>query len=232
MTPSPRKGIGHRDVPAIAGHTQPREAERSLVGESSRLCQQRQLTDCQTHEPCAVRSATRSTATASSWAHCARTSAIKRPWWAQPRGLLERRGKQGVSMGPGNQGTWAAMAACLVMGAAGCTEADGQTRAAAQREPITWTACPGNFTQECAWVPLPLDPEHSDGQRLPIFVSRYRAKDGPADAQLWLLNGGPGDSGSAFKNLIERQLAALLPRVDFYVLEHRGVGESARLGCA
>src|SRR5262245_15012158 len=61
-------------------------------------------------------------------------------------------------------------------------------------EPIAWTSCPSDFAQECAWVPLPLDYDDPSGKTLPIFVARYLAKTKPATAQLWLLNGGPGDS--------------------------------------
>jgi len=96
---------------------------------------------------------------------------------------------------------------------------------------IEWAACPEDFLDECAWVPLPLDHDAADGVALPIFVSRRLASSGHANTQLWLLQGGPGGSANTFKDLIERQLAPLMPNVDFYLLEQRGVGESAALGC-
>ncbi|HET6338305.1 MAG TPA: alpha/beta fold hydrolase [Polyangiales bacterium] len=100
-----------------------------------------------------------------------------------------------------------------------------------KRDAIEWAICPEDFLDECAWVPLPLDHAEPDGPALPIFVSRRLASSGHGDTQLWLLQGGPGGSANAFKDLVEQQLAPLLPDVDFYLLEQRGVGESAALGC-
>jgi pimeloyl-ACP methyl ester carboxylesterase len=96
---------------------------------------------------------------------------------------------------------------------------------------IKWALCPEDFLDECAWVPLPIDSNEADGAALPIFVSRRLASDGDAHTQLWLLQGGPGGSANTFKDLVEQQLAPLMPNVDFYLLEQRGVGESAALGC-
>jgi pimeloyl-ACP methyl ester carboxylesterase len=101
-----------------------------------------------------------------------------------------------------------------------------------ERDSIEWAVCPEDFLDECAWVPLPIDHDDSDGAALPIFVSRRLASTGHGDAQLWLLQGGPGGSANTFKDLIEQQLVPVMPNVDFYLLEQRGVGESAALGCA
>jgi pimeloyl-ACP methyl ester carboxylesterase len=100
------------------------------------------------------------------------------------------------------------------------------------RDPIEWAICPEDFLDECAWVPLPLDHARPEGPALPIFVSRRLASSGRSDTQLWLLQGGPGGSANVFKNLVEQELAPLMPNVDFYLLEQRGVSESAHLGCA
>jgi pimeloyl-ACP methyl ester carboxylesterase len=96
--------------------------------------------------------------------------------------------------------------------------------------PITWAACPSDFASECAWIAQPLDHNDPLSRALPIFVSRRPARSGHAKAQLWLLQGGPGGSGNIFGNLTDG-LSQLLPDFEFYVIEHRGVGESARLGC-
>jgi len=80
-------------------------------------------------------------------------------------------------------------------------------------------------------VLLPLDDAKPEGEVLPIFVSRHLAQSGTSKAQVWLLAGGPGGSGNAFKGFVEQVFAPAMPNVDFYVLEHRGVGESSRLGC-
>ena len=94
---------------------------------------------------------------------------------------------------------------------------------------IAWGACPDGFISECASVKVPLDWNAAAGPSIPVFLSRRRA-DARAAGQLWLLQGGPGGSGEAFLELV-MVLGQLLPNLDIYVLEHRGVGESARLGC-
>lgn len=103
--------------------------------------------------------------------------------------------------------------------------------AGSHEDPIAWAACPSDFASECAWVPLPVDHANPDGPALPIFVSHAPAHSGHAKAQLWLLAGGPGGSGSSFTRLVQ-SASRFLSDTEFFVLEHRGVGESARLGCA
>ncbi|HET8938011.1 MAG TPA: alpha/beta fold hydrolase [Polyangiales bacterium] len=100
------------------------------------------------------------------------------------------------------------------------------------RDPVEWAICPEDFLDECAWVPLALDHSDPKSDALPIFVSRRLATSGHADTQLWMLQGGPGGSANTFKALVEEQLAPVLPNVDFYLLEQRGVGESAALACS
>jgi len=117
-------------------------------------------------------------------------------------------------------------------GGAGAGAIDGGSPDAAPDAPkleIAWGACPDGFISECASVKVPLDWNAAAGPSIPVFLSRRRAA-APAAGQLWLLQGGPGGSGDAFLDLV-MALGPLLPDLDIYVLEHRGVGESARLGC-
>jgi len=79
-------------------------------------------------------------------------------------------------------------------------------------------------------VSVPLDWDEPAGGEVSIFIARQPATLKPAVAQLWLLQGGPGGSSDRFDSTIA-DLAERLPGVDIYVLEHRGVGESTRLGC-
>lgn len=113
------------------------------------------------------------------------------------------------------------IAAAMLM--AGCADDAGG-------ELIQWGACPDGFMTECATVALPLDHERPDGETLPIFVARHRAAGTPR-AQLWVLQGGPGASAVSLEEAIEGLFAPLMPDVDIYVAEHRGVGLSSRLGC-
>jgi pimeloyl-ACP methyl ester carboxylesterase len=98
---------------------------------------------------------------------------------------------------------------------------------------LPWGACPPGFQSECARMTLPLDAAAPAGESISVLLARRPAPAGPARAQLWLVMGGPGDSAAVFAELgLVDALAQLLPDTDVYVLEHRGVGESTRLGCS
>ncbi|WP_437818297.1 alpha/beta fold hydrolase [Sorangium sp. So ce1078] len=122
--------------------------------------------------------------------------------------------------------------------AAGCPGGDDQASpgtngdgASGGSSEVEWGSCPADFISECATVALPLDPSKPGGETLPVFVSRHLAPGGAAKAQVWLLQGGPGDSGNMFTGFIEQLWERVMPDVDWYVLEHRGVGLSSRFEC-
>lgn len=100
--------------------------------------------------------------------------------------------------------------------------------------PSGWTPCPDdlqprNRRAECRTVSLPLFHERPTGDTIGIAVMRIRSGR-PGASQLWFLDGGPGDAGRASLP----RLADLLgddPPIDYYTLDHRGVGGSARLDC-
>lgn len=98
---------------------------------------------------------------------------------------------------------------------------------AAPAQEIAWGACPARFRDQCAKIRVPLDHAHPEGEQIEVFLSRR----GTGTKQLWLLQGGPGGSADVFFNLHDF-LAKLDPDLEVYTLEHRGVGESTRLGCA
>ena len=98
---------------------------------------------------------------------------------------------------------------------------------------LAWSPCPvltgGTDTgAECGEADVPLRWEEPDGPRVHLFVKRIG--DVGAPTQLWMLNGGPGASGSDFEP-IARELARDGTFV-FYLPDHRGTGRSTRLGCA
>ncbi|MFO0666037.1 MAG: alpha/beta fold hydrolase [Polyangiaceae bacterium] len=106
----------------------------------------------------------------------------------------------------------------------------------AQATPVEWKPCPlhseGKGPEvECAKIPVPLDPANPKGKTLPFFVKRYRPTGGKSQRALWMLQGGPGASGYVFENIAE-QMATRYPDVDYYIPDHRGTGQSSRLGCA
>jgi len=115
-----------------------------------------------------------------------------------------------------------------VLSIAGCSD-DG-AEIPGEKNTVQWGVCPDDFANECTKVAVPLDPARPEGKQIQIFASRRLASNN-AKSQVWLLQGGPGGSGNAFKAAIESFLAPAMPESDFYVLEHRGVGESERLSC-
>lgn len=100
---------------------------------------------------------------------------------------------------------------------------------------IVWGPCPGYIDYgpgfECAFVPAPLDPAAPDGPSIEVFVYRLRATESAGKRQLWFLQGGPGGSGADFAQLFA-VYAMVHPEWELYSLDHRGVGNSARLTCA
>lgn len=82
---------------------------------------------------------------------------------------------------------------------------------------------------ECATVQMPLSHDAPDERTTPVRVMRLLSEQTGARRQLWFLDGGPGDSGLAS---LTRVVALLEDSgVDFYTLDHRGVGNSALLEC-
>ena len=95
-----------------------------------------------------------------------------------------------------------------------------------------WESCPIGFIGQCSTHRLPIDWSGDHSSTLDVFVSQYPALSGQPDSQLWLIAGGPGDSGSMFHHVgaIE-SFAQLMPNTEFLVMEQRGIGHSTRLGC-
>lgn len=79
----------------------------------------------------------------------------------------------------------------------------------------------------CAQLDVPLSPESDD--TLPVFLRKFPARQTPA-GEIWLLAGGPGESGAGFYARIDA-LRARFPMFDLFVPDHRGTGLSGRL-CA
>jgi pimeloyl-ACP methyl ester carboxylesterase len=114
---------------------------------------------------------------------------------------------------------------CVACGSHG----SGGTSTAAQGD-TPWGSCPGGFRDECRSLLMPLDWGHPDGAKIPVFVSRARSYSSPHRGDLWLVQGGPGASAEVFGTFVD-ELRARVPGFDIYTIEHRGVGQSARLGC-
>ena len=101
-------------------------------------------------------------------------------------------------------------------------------------------ASPGEFTKcedadslaslrgtECARIEAPLDYSEPGDGTVELFVRKFRAE-GDTVGQLWLVAGGPGESGASFYPFIATVRAAA-PGFDLLVPDHRGTGFSTRL---
>lgn len=80
---------------------------------------------------------------------------------------------------------------------------------------------------DCALINVPLDHAAPQAGTVSLFVRKFPAK-GLAQGQLWLVAGGPGESGASFYPFIET-LRAAAPGFDLLIPDHRGTGFSTRL---
>lgn len=100
---------------------------------------------------------------------------------------------------------------------------------------VVWTPCKlrtsNEEAAECATVSVPLRWNDPAGKRLSIAVTRYHPAGVATRGQFWVLQGGPGASSATFDG-IGPYFAKLGVALDFYLVEQRGTGRSARLGCA
>jgi pimeloyl-ACP methyl ester carboxylesterase len=98
---------------------------------------------------------------------------------------------------------------------------------------VVWGACPDGFSSECTKIKVPLDWQRPGRRAIDVFVSRdpAAAQDRNEVAQLWIVAGGPGNSLEYWRDFFT-DLAPWHESFDIMMYEHRGVGESARLGCA
>jgi pimeloyl-ACP methyl ester carboxylesterase len=130
----------------------------------------------------------------------------------------------------GNAGNAGSAGSAGAAGSAGSAGSGGGAGAAA-----LWSACElaagsNDGLAECASVDLPRDYAQPQGPSFPVLVKRLTASL-PARGQVWLLHGGPGGSGVEDFQILTRKLYEQHPDLDFYTLDHRGVGGSGRLTC-
>jgi len=82
---------------------------------------------------------------------------------------------------------------------------------------------------ECARIEAPLDYAHRVAGKVELFVRKFPAQK-ESEGQLWMVAGGPGESGASFYPFIQTVRAAA-PGFDLLIPDHRGTGFSTRL-CA
>jgi pimeloyl-ACP methyl ester carboxylesterase len=139
--------------------------------------------------------------------------------------------------------TWRRVArpALTLIAAAGLAGAPGTTPSAGDGTPPSapsWAACPADVVTavplECATVPVPLDHDAPDGERIEIMISRLAGPNPTERRSILLTNpGGPGAGGLAMPgDLAQRGMpSSVLDAYDVIGMDPRGVGHSSPVSC-
>ncbi len=103
---------------------------------------------------------------------------------------------------------------------------------AALQDGTAWSTCERESDlgerAQCTHVDMPLRTRDPDGETISLLVMRI-VPTGTARRQLWFLDGGPGDAGTASLPRLEGMLAD--SNLVLYTFDNRGVGGSALLEC-
>lgn len=119
-------------------------------------------------------------------------------------------------------GAWFALG-CLIAGTS-----HGVTIAEERFVPCADAALSGLAGSVCATTSLPLQPEKPDAGAVELFIRKIPSISATATGQVWLIAGGPGESGASFYPFLDTFRAAF-PDRDLIIPDHRGTGYSTRL---
>ena len=102
-------------------------------------------------------------------------------------------------------------------------------------EPTAWRTCSFDVDKEdglaeCATVIVPADAADPERGGFGLFVKRRKVIGTPS-AQVWILHGGPGASATEGLKRLSYDIPALRSDLQYYAVDHRGVGGSERLEC-
>ena len=82
---------------------------------------------------------------------------------------------------------------------------------------------------QCATVDVPLRHADPSGEQIALFLRRIPASaDVPRRGEVWLISGGPGESGASLYPLVPTYQRAF-PGFDLVIPDHRGTGRSSRI---
>jgi pimeloyl-ACP methyl ester carboxylesterase len=98
-----------------------------------------------------------------------------------------------------------------------------------------WAACDWDSASraieaECARIKVPADYLPDRSETFTLFVKRGKVAK-PLRAQVWLVHGGPGASATQDMEQLSAGIYRDLPDVQYFAVDHRGVGGSERLTC-
>lgn len=94
--------------------------------------------------------------------------------------------------------------------------------------PCADAALPGLAGSMCATSEMPLRPNDPDAGVVELFIRKIPSTSGRTTGQVWLIAGGPGESGASFYPFLDTFRAAF-PDRDIMIPDHRGTGYSTRL---
>lgn len=89
-------------------------------------------------------------------------------------------------------------------------------------------ALPGLSGSLCAVSSAPLRSNDPEAGVVELFIRKFPSASGAATGQVWLIAGGPGESGASFYPFLNTMRAAF-PDRDLIIPDHRGTGYSTRL---
>ncbi|MDP2437099.1 MAG: hypothetical protein Q8P67_15230 [archaeon] len=87
---------------------------------------------------------------------------------------------------------------------------------------------------ECLTLSVPLNYGDDDpaSPTMPLFVKHFPSVDRAADRRVFIIPGGPGESGADVKNVAAFFLSVFPPNsIEVYLVDHRGTGRSSNLAC-
>jgi pimeloyl-ACP methyl ester carboxylesterase len=102
---------------------------------------------------------------------------------------------------------------------------------------VIWVQCPAEAIAldpavTCGYLPVPLDRDHPDQQRINIYFELYpHSNPGPAESAILVNPGGPGQGTTPLRGLILGYFAANVDVHDFLLIDDRGRGFSATIDC-
>lgn len=94
--------------------------------------------------------------------------------------------------------------------------------------PCADAALPGLAGSFCTTSVMPLRPDNPDAGVVELFIRKIPSTNTTASGQVWLIAGGPGESGASFYPFLDTFRAAF-PDRDLMIPDHRGTGYSTRL---
>lgn len=94
--------------------------------------------------------------------------------------------------------------------------------------PCSDAALPGLAGSLCAVSHMPLRPNGPETDGVDLFIRKFPSATGRTTGQVWLIAGGPGESGASFYPFLDTFRAAF-PDRDLIIPDHRGTGYSTRL---